>query len=267
MWGLPLWLDRREPKLMGHLLPLCKGVASSLVFSISLCIQPVITVLLHLFFFFPFFFGHSFTSKTHVMAVVPKHCCRACLSWCGSGSSGAIYWLRSWSKPVLLLKGTGCSCLSHSQTFPFLLLPWLLPSHGESSPLICCGKNKATLVSIGMAELIQVPPRSPAAASWPEVQKFVTLFRWRCDVRLVSLAGDQIVSPSSSVPSLVWLWHSSTLLWLGFFPVQQEFIWGLAVYIVLVVLCEHLPSFSFYFLVTRVIIQSQRRCFLFVSIK
>lgn len=50
------------------------------------------------------------------------------------------------------------------------------------------------------------------------------------------------------MPRLVWLWHGAAApLWLGFFPVQQEFIWGLAVCIVLVVLCEGLPSFSFLF--------------------
>lgn len=58
---------------MGCLLPLCKGVASSsLAFAIPFCIQPVIAVFLHLSFFpFFFFFGHSFPSETHVMAVSP----------------------------------------------------------------------------------------------------------------------------------------------------------------------------------------------------
>lgn len=71
MWGLSLCLELREPKL-GCLLPLCKWVASSsLAFAIPLCTWPVIAVLQHLFFP-PFsFFGHSFTSETHVTAVSP----------------------------------------------------------------------------------------------------------------------------------------------------------------------------------------------------
>lgn len=39
----------------------------------------------------------------------------------------------------------------------------------------------------------------------------MTLLLWWCNVGLVSLAGDQIVSPSSSVPRLVRLWHGATV--------------------------------------------------------
>lgn len=46
----------------------------------------------------------------------------------------------------------------------------------HSSDQICHGKNKTALVSIGMAGLVQVPTRSTAAASQPEMEKFVTLF-------------------------------------------------------------------------------------------
>lgn len=89
-----------------------------------------------------------------------------------------FYWLRSWSEPVLLPKGTGCSCLSHSQTFPFLLLPWLFTlvvNRACCSDQIYHGKNKPALVSVGMAQLLQAPTSSTAAASWPQVEKFVPL--------------------------------------------------------------------------------------------
>lgn len=128
MWGLPLLFE--EPKLMGFLLPPCKGLASSSpVFAISLCIQCLIWTASPFFFFSPSFLVTVLHQKHMLWQWPPSSpCCTACLSWCGSGSSVAIYWLRSCSVPVLLLKGTGCSCLSHSQTFPFPCLPWLLHS-------------------------------------------------------------------------------------------------------------------------------------------
>lgn len=92
-WRLPLWFELWEPKLVGCLLPLYKGVASSsLVFEVSLCIQQWLQWLLYCCCLFFFFFWSQFL-ETHVMAIVCTHCYMACFSWCGSGSSVAIYWL------------------------------------------------------------------------------------------------------------------------------------------------------------------------------
>lgn len=147
MWGLPLWFEPREPKLMSFERNLLSGSQNWWV-AFYHCVKVLYTVLL-LYLQFSWYTtsdcctASSFfpPSPSFLVTVLHQkhmlwqwspssHYCTACLSWCGSGSSVAIYWLRSCSAPVLLLllKGTGCSCLSHSQTFPFLHLPWLLHS-------------------------------------------------------------------------------------------------------------------------------------------